>query len=201
MSLRQTKVKSSSAKFKHGFKSWAERKSISTRAEMGLSPHDFLCAFELSKHLKIPIFTPNDIDGLSKENLSNLLGEGSTKWSAAVIVSGITSFCIIHNPTHSVQRQQSNIMHEIAHILCGHSLAQANANSTLNTLMREYNKEQENEADWLGSCLQLPRQALIWSLHRHLGPKEISEKYSASIQMVNYRIGITGADRQFKRST
>lgn len=62
--------------------------------------------------------------------------------------------------------------------------------------LRNLDVEQENEAEWLGSCLQLPRPALIYSLKRSMTIEQIAEYYNCSNDMVQYRINITGVKKQ-----
>ena len=80
MPLQQKK-----AKYKKGFKKWTDEKVIELRKQLGLYASSPLCAFKLCEFLKIPIFEPSAIQGLSEELLNELLVDGSTHWSAATI--------------------------------------------------------------------------------------------------------------------
>lgn len=191
MPLQQKK-----AKYKRGFKKWTDEKVIELRKQLGLYASSPLCAFKLCEFLKIPIFEPSAIQGLSEELLNELLVDGSTHWSAATIPLNEGKYIIIHNPTHSPARQQSNLMHEIAHILCGHQIPEQTKNTGLSGFLRNYNAEHEDEAEWLGSSLQLPRPALLYSLNRRMTVNDIAEHYNCSLEMVQYRINITGVKRQ-----
>ena len=155
---------------KRGFKAEAGRKSKRLRNELGLKEHEPLCAFDLAKHIGVKVFTPNSLIqfGLKTDHVSTLLGGSSSNWSAAVIpMHSEESHLIIHNPKHSPARQQSNIMHEIAHIVCGHEPEVLDESlGMLAHIMRSYNKEHEEEAEYLGACLQLPRPALLWSMKK-----------------------------------
>ena len=187
------------SQFRRGFKKWADDKSIELRKEMGLRDIDPLCAFELSKHLGIQILEPNNIDGLSKEEISHLLTQGNTHWSAATVPISKELNIIIHNPVHSPTRQQSNIMHELAHILCDHKVESDSIISTLSGFLRNHNDEQEKEAEWLGGCLQLPKPALLWALKKGMSTSSIANYFNASEQMARYRLNISGAKIQIKR--
>ena len=183
-------------KFKRGFKKWSDEKSIELRLKLGLFASSPLCAFELCKHLCIPVFVPNEIKGMSQEQLDILLGSGSSNWSAASIPIGKGKYIIVHNPNHSETRQQSNLMHELAHIICKHEVPAAKKDLGLTGFLRNHDDEQENEAEWFGSCLQLPRPALLFALKNGMTKTQISEKYNASVEMVTYRINVTGVKRQ-----
>lgn len=183
-------------KYKRGFKNWADKKSVELRVKLGLHASSPLCAYKLCEHLQVPIKEPKDIINLPEDSINELLGDGSDKWSAATVPLPNKKYWIIHNPTHSSARQQSNLMHEIAHILCNHQVSKEKLNLGLSGFLRNYNQDQENEAEWLGACLQLPRPALISSLKNDMSIEEIAEKYNASIEMTRYRINITGVKRQ-----
>lgn len=103
--------------FRYGFKKWADDTSVQFRKELGLKPQEPLCAFKLSEHLNIPILTPQLIPGMLDQHLDLLLGNSKDQWSAATVPISDIKNIILHNPTHSLSRQQSNIMHELAHVI------------------------------------------------------------------------------------
>lgn len=190
--------KSKKKKYTYGFKKWSDDKAISLRQEMGLYASEPLCAFKLCDYLKIPISTPKEIPGMNDELLREVLEKGNRIWSAASIPINENDSIIIHNPTHSEARQQSNIMHELAHIICEHKVDKNKITSSLSGFLRNYDEIQENEAEWFGACLQLPRPALIYSLKNNLNEDDIALKYNASIEMVRYRINITAVKKQLR---
>lgn len=184
-------------KFRRGFKKWSDDKAIELRKSLGLSAQSPMSAFDLCNHLNVPILIPSEIDGMSEEHLKNLLGKGNGHWSAASIPVG-DKYVIVHNPKHTPPRQQSNLMHELAHIICGHKIPVEKTNLGLSGFMRHHDEDQENEAEWFGACLQLPRPALIWALKRKMSEDEIAEYFNASNEMVRYRINITGVKKQLR---
>lgn len=191
MPLQQKKTK-----YRRGFKKWTDEKAIELRKQLGLYASSPLCAFKLCEFLKIPVIVPSNVQGLSEDYLNELIGNGSTHWSAATIPLNDEKYMIVHNPTHSPARQQSNLMHELAHILCEHKVSEKTKSTGLSGFLRSLNTEQEDEAEWLGSCLQLPRPALIYSLKKGMTYENIAEHYNCSMEMVQYRINITGVKRQ-----
>ena len=52
-------------------------------------------------------------------------------------------------------------MHEMAHLICKHKPAELVPVGGFPFSLREYDAVQEEEANWLGACLQLPRPALL----------------------------------------
>ena len=104
---------------------------------------------------------------------------------------------VIHNPTHSPARQEADIMHEVAHVMCGHDPAEFVFLPGLPVLLRTYRKEDEEEAAWLGGCLQIPRMGLLWALTQGMIQNEqIAAHFVASVAMVRFRRNMTGVDRQ-----
>ncbi len=186
--------------FKRGFKKWSDDICLELRNNLGLNNISPLCGFELCKFLEIPVLTPAEIEGLDSKLLSHLLTKGSKDWSAATIPLDCNKFIIVHNNTHSQSRQQSNLMHELAHILCEHKVDESKLSLGLSGFMRDFNAEQESEAEWLGGCLQLPRPALLWALRTRMTEKEIAEHFKASLEMTKYRINVTGVKLQLQRS-
>ena len=155
-------------------------------------------AKDLAKFLGICLLTPSLINGLSDHHLNILLNKDTSTWSGATFKCDGSQF-IIYNDSHADVRQESTIMHEIAHILCGHEPKIPLETHGINLPLRDYNAEHEAEAEWLGGCLQLPREGLIWALKNGMSVEEIAKNYHASLKMTKYRIGKSGAKIQVDR--
>ncbi|MBL7738482.1 MAG: ImmA/IrrE family metallo-endopeptidase [Chitinophagaceae bacterium] len=179
-----------------GFKAQAERTSLFLRAQLGLKEYDPLPAQQLAEYLNICVLTPIDIPGITDAILDLLLTTGKDCWSAAIFVRNNKEY-IIHNPTHSSSRQESNIMHEIAHSVCNHELR--DLETALHGCvipLRQYDHVQEAEAEYMGGCLQLPQKALFHYHHfKKKNQDQIAEIFNASKQMVRYRLSITGVTK------
>jgi len=150
------------------------RRPFSIEKSLVLLFKDYLSAKELADHLSIDILTPSVIDGLPEHHLDLLIKKDSSKWSGATFKCNQKHF-IIYNETHAGVRAESTIMHEIAHILCKHEPSVPLKSNGLNLLLRDHNPEHEAEAEWLGGCLQLPREGLIWALKQGMSSEEIAE--------------------------
>lgn len=180
-----------------GFKANAERTALEFREKLELKKHDPLCGFKLAEHLAIPIHTPDQIFP-PETNLHDLVGTKSKDqgWSALTMVTGSGNKIIIHNHLHAPTRQQSNLMHELAHVICEHKHPETLRNINLPFFMRDYDKQQEEEANYLGSALQITREGLLWALKKRMEIAEIAEHYNASPSMVTLRINSTGVKKQ-----
>ncbi len=180
-------------KFKHGFKKEAEDWGLKIREEMGLSIFSPLDAFDLAKHKKIPVFTFDEI--LCDLEYERTLLNNHPSFSALYTVNRNGQKIILYKKTDSSARQQSNIMHEISHILLEHSIPENLLNLASKFGLTYNNELQENEAKFLGGCLQLTKPSLFASLKKNMTHLEIAEKYFASTEMVSYRINISGVQK------
>lgn len=182
---------------KRGFKAEAERLAKQYRQELNIHPCHPLCAFKLASHLKTPIYDAKEFVGES-DDIKLLAGSNgkSCEWSALTMITKSGNRIIIHNPFNSVARQQSDLMHELAHIICKHERNQKEYDFEIPFGMREFNEEQEEEAKCLGSILQLSTPCLLWAKKRKMTIWEIAEYFNASNEMVTYRMNITGIARR-----
>src|SRR5580698_6752207 len=159
--------------FERGFKTWAERTSSNLRRDLGLSPHEPLSPKLLAEFLDVLLHTPRDVPNITQDVLDQLLVHDPWGWSAvSVFRSG--QAVVIYNPRHSAGRQASDIMHELAHIILDHQPATIVMSQDGSFIMRSYNEKQENEANWLGWCLLLPRDALLRCVRQKLPMLEIT---------------------------
>lgn len=178
---------------KRGFKAQAERLATKYRNALNIHPCGVLCAFELAKYLNIPIYSATDFINDPKE-LSMLQGENNIpcEWSALTLLTKAQNRIIINNPYHAEARKQSDIMHELAHIICGHKREQKEYNFPIPFGMYEYDETQEEEAKCLGATLQLAKPCLFWARKRNMSIENIASHFNASTEMVRYRINMTG---------
>ncbi len=186
------------ATFDRGFKIWGERTSIGVRRELSIRPHGPLLAHDLAKLLEVEIITPDDVQALQASDKFQLLKNDPSGWSA-VTIQGPDRHVIIYNPRHSLGRQSSDLMHELAHIIIGHEPSRLIISQNGDLIMRSYNQKQEDEAAWLSGCLLLPREALLFIRKSGMSDKEACERYRVSLPMLNARLRLTGVMLQMKR--
>lgn len=184
---------------KRGFKANAEKLAKQYRGNLNIHPCAPLCAFKLAEHLQVPVFSATEFLKLSDEiNLLSGTNGSDCGWSALTMLIKAGNRIIIHNPFHSVARQQSDMMHEVAHIICEHEHGQKDYDFDIPFGMREFNELQEEEAKCLGSTLQLATPCLLWANKRSMTTEAIAAHFNASTDMVTYRMNMTGiAKRSF----
>lgn len=182
-----------------GFKTWAEKFAEALRKEMDLGLLDRMDLPRLANLFGARLCTPHDIPGMSKEHLDQLLRIDTSGWSA-VTIAARASFVIIYNPSHSQGRIASDIAHEVAHLILEHEPTKLVLSQEGTLVMRSFNQKQEEEANWLAWCLLLPREALVSSLKRRLTVPDIAESFGVSQTLVKFRVQMTGAQMQIRRS-
>lgn len=175
-----------------------ENVSAQRRRRLHLQPYDPLEASALAAELGVIAKTPQEIPGVGPETLRVLLHDDPDSWSAVTISEGGKDLVIL-NPSHRGGRPNSNLMHELSHLLLGHKPGQTFISGDGELILSAYNKPQEDEASWLAGALLLPRPALLHIHRRRLPEADVIQRYNVSADMLRYRANVTGVDRQMKR--
>jgi Zn-dependent peptidase ImmA (M78 family) len=153
--------------------------------------------FKLAAHLDVVVWQFDQIPGLPADVAATLRAD-SDSWSAATVCVGIRS-AVILNSQHSMRRINSDLTHEISHLVLAHTPARVDVSADGLLLLSTYDRAQEDEANWLAGCLLVPREPLVAARRQKLSVEEIAVKFGASSDMVNYRINVTGVDEQIRR--
>jgi len=182
----------------HGFKAQAERISEAYRKELGLTIFCPLDAFRLAEYLEVPIVCITKT--LSQDDLVKLIGTKSAPkdFSATRMINCDGDNIIIHNSNNSPYRQQSDIMHELAHVIRNHQTSIEVKRLCYLLNLQSTNAVQEEEAKYLGACLQMTRAGLFWAFKRNFTYEQISAHFSASLDMVQYRVNSSGVAKQLE---
>jgi IrrE N-terminal-like domain len=184
---------------KRGFKSWAERTSLSLREEMDLSPSEPCDPINLAIFLEVTVWTPHDVPGLPESVLNHLLERDPWGWSAVTLLLPSGRALVIYNPRKSKDRQASDITHELAHFILDHKPGTIVLSPDGAIAMRTFDATQEEESNWLAGCILLPRGALLKTRRAGLTIGEIALRYGVSESLVTYRVNMTGIEAQLKR--
>jgi Zn-dependent peptidase ImmA (M78 family) len=119
-------------------------------------------------------------------------------WSAVTISQSDVRLVIL-NSGHSQTRQANSLVHELAHIILNHASDEAQVSREGFLFRARFDKEQEDEADWLSACLLLPREGLLRAYRRTPNPAALARRFGVSEALVNWRLRMTGIPRQAKR--
>ena len=180
-----------------GFKTRCEEMSRSLRAELGLDPAAPLPAEQLASYLGVYLWSVEDL-GLDSTDVTQLVHSDADSWSA-ITVSAAGLDAIILNPNHRRGRYSSDVMHELAHLLLGHEPSTMFFAGQENLALRGFNRAAEEEANWLAGALLLPRDALVRRHARNCLPETMCDEFGVSKQMLDFRMRVTGVERQFSR--
>ena len=180
-----------------GFKSRCEEMSNSLRAELGLREVDQLPPDQLASYLDVFIWPATEL-GLDEDDLRQLLEVDCDSWSA-ITVSAVGREAVITNPSHRAGRLSSDVMHELSHLLLGHAPTTLYVIGEEGLALREFDQTKEQEADWLAGALLLPREALLAIANGRADYDTVRHKYGVSRQMLDFRLRVTGVQRQMDR--
>lgn len=173
-----------------GYSTVAENLAENFRKELSIHPCGHLCGFKLANHLGVSVCTASDY-GFDPTVLVGLTG-----WSGLYLVNSFGEKIIIYNSGEPFGRQQSTIMHELAHVILGHTFRSDAILAEL-PFLRSYDPLHESEAGYLGASLQITRKGLVWAVKKSMSVEQMAEYYNATTEMVSYRLRISGVAKQF----
>jgi hypothetical protein len=175
-----------------GFKAEAERVIEDIRHDLGLAADQQIDPLRLAEHLGIEVRRADELVDVRALRELESLHPGA--FSACTFKPKPGRTVIVYNPLSSVARRNSDLSHELAHIILRHELSRLERLGALSYFVCD--ASQEEEAAWLSGCLLLPRKLLLADLRRGLTASDIARRRRVSESMVTYRINITGATRQ-----
>jgi len=173
---------------RRGFKAEAERLADRTRAQMGLKPVDRLAIRDLADHLKVEVFAADQLVDRAKLEDLNRLQPGAFSAATFHLPGGRT--VAVYNPCNDPARTNSDIAHELAHVLLDHDIRELQqlAGHTFFTC----DPEQEEEANWLAGCLLLPRPLLLREVFAGADVTTIAARHQVSVPMTRFRLNTSG---------
>ncbi|MDX1993584.1 MAG: ImmA/IrrE family metallo-endopeptidase [bacterium] len=171
-------------KLEAAFRRRCEAIAVEQRYELKKQPFDPLPAEELLIKMKGEARPPNQFATMPPEHVAHLLQ--ANDWSAGIV--WLQPLLIVYHPAHSSARHQSNLMHELAHVLLKHPMVGFDPKTGLPLR----NPRCEAEAVYLGGCLQIPRLGLQWAAGRGYSATQVAAHFGASEAMVAFRSNMTG---------
>jgi Zn-dependent peptidase ImmA (M78 family) len=101
---------------------------------------------------------------------------------------------IVTNPLRSGGRRNSDVAHELSHVLLEHDLAEVRYVGGM--LFRTCEPDEEEDATALGGTLLLPRVLLLRAAGKGWGVDELAERCGVTTEMARYRLNTTRVQRQ-----
>ena len=137
-----------------------------------------------------------DLDAAS---LRQLVEADPESWSAVTLhVAG--TYLTIVNSAHSPSRQRSNLAHELAHLLLEHTPGRIDISTDGYLLLSSFEREQEDEANWLAGALLVPRYGLVMAYARRKDATLLARQFQVSERLLLWRLRHTGVALQAKRA-
>ena len=186
-------------KLRPGFAGEAESIAEDSRAELGVRNIDRLDPLQLAARLDIPVLSLRQLADLDievpglREAVDLLHGVEQSALSAVTVFAGAKRL-ILFNGEHIAARRASDITHELAHGLLLHRPAPALDHRGC----RAWDTAIEYEASYLGGALLLPGKAARWVAKCGMSPEYAAERFGCSIEMVRWRLSVSGARRLIK---
>ena len=184
---------------RRGFKTWCEATAARYRTALGLEPQDPLIPEDLAAHLGVTVLRPEEVPTLSEASLRQLTYYDSDSWSAVTMRVGDRNLTIV-NSAHAKTRQRSSLSHELAHIILDHEPGRIDLSPEGHLLLNSFEREQEEEADWLSGTLLVPRAGLVIAYRSNQDSGILAKRFGVSVDMLNWRLRMTGVATQARRA-
>ena len=179
---------------RRGFKAEAEREALRVRAELKLAQNDRLDPRDLASHLGISVVDAASLVG--REPLEELERLQAFAFSAATFEIEQRKIVVV-SPLRTEGRQNSDIAHELSHIMLKHRLSEIRE---LNGMaFRTCKPDEEEEATNFGGTLLLPRPLLLSAVRRGATVEDIAAQYGVTTDMARFRYNLTGIAKQAAR--
>ena len=183
---------------RRGFKSTCEVTAKRYRKRLGISLQAALPYRDLAHELGIILWTVDDVAGLDHDTIHQLSIADALAWSAVTVRLDERS-AIIVNTAQNSRRIPNSVVHELAHIMLGHSAARVDVSENGCLWLSTYDEQQEREADWLSATLLLPREGLLRTFSQQRNIEAIASQFRVSRELVRWRLNATGVARQVER--
>ena len=185
--------------FRRGFKTWCEIVASQKRHALNVPPTAPLDPRLLAKDMGVIIRYIEQIPNLAPGTIAQLTLHDPDIWSAVTLCHN-GRYLIVLNSAHAKTREANTLMHELAHLIIGHKPARLDITADGLMILSSYDKQHEEEANWLAAALLLPREALLHIRKRRLTDQEAAALYGCSVQLFTFRIQTTAVDLQLRRS-
>ncbi len=175
-----------------GFKAEAERISLELRDELGLSASNALDCLALATHIGIPVLPLGELvaNGARRESIRHLMRRDAG-FSALTVCVG-TSRLIVYNTASPPGRRANSLAHELAHVILGHPASPALGDGGC----RSWDRDLEDEADWLAAAMLVPRDGALEWLSSDADLARGARHFGVSKQLFSWRAHQTGVIRQ-----
>ncbi|MEW6086835.1 MAG: ImmA/IrrE family metallo-endopeptidase [bacterium] len=106
----------------------------------------------------------------------------------------------MYNSSYAKTRQTNDIMHELSHIIIGHKPQTTHYSQDTGILLRQYDKNQEDEADCLASILIYPKDVLMKIKFSDTPLNLASKSFGGSQKLLEMRLDTSGVNIIYNRT-
>src|SRR5262249_12343856 len=181
---------------RRGFKAQAERQALAIRNEMGLGPAEPVHAQQIAAHRGIEVRAADEL--IARSRLEELQGLQGNAFSGATFRLPSGRVVVVYNPLNDPARTNSDVAHEVAHIILEHPARTVERVGGANFFTCD--AEEEQEANWMAGCLLLPRPLLVKEMRAGGGAADIATRHKVSEQMATWRLNASGVLLQVRRA-
>lgn len=180
---------------RRGFKTEANEIACDTREELRLAKRAPLDPWKLANHLEIPVITLSSLSDQIPDAIRYFTRTNRSDFSAVTVFQGFER-TILHNDSHSLGRQSSNLAHELSHALLLHP-----ATPPIDSRgCRDWDPILEEEAEWLSGALLISDEAALHIVRSGLAEDQAMTLYGVSRKMLRFRLNVTAARIRVERS-
>jgi len=168
-----------------------ESHAIEIRRKAGVDLISTFDVFNLTKALNIVITFPQNVQGMTPENIAEVSSMSASIWSGMANKLPDDKLLIILNPNQTRERMHVTVLEDVAHNYYGHIPSKIHTESN-GLQKREYEEHKEIEAYWTAASVLLPSKIIGHSVWNNQTVEEVSKKYGASQELVEMRIKLLG---------
>ena len=173
----------------HGFKAKANRIAVGVRHQIGLKPEAPIDLRALATHLHLTLVPITDFGSTCPRQVTQLVEKDSRAFSALLLPIGSGRKIVLYNDRNSEGRFNSDIAHEISHVLLAHPPASPFDDSGC----RAFDKDIEHEANCLSGYILIPDEAARKIVKCGLPQHYACGEYGVSREMLEFRLNSSGA--------
>jgi hypothetical protein len=187
------------ALFRRGFKTWCETIASAKRRALKIPTTAALDPRLVARDMRVVVRYDHQIPNLAPGTLEQLTVHDADVWSAVTLCHN-DRYLVVLNSAHSKTREANTLMHELSHLIIGHKPARLDITADGLMILSSYDKQHEDEANWLAAALLLPRDALLHARRRGMSDQAAAAFYGCSVALVTFRRQVTGVDHQLRRN-
>lgn len=180
-----------------GFKKDAKKLALEIREELGLSPYETFDPYALAHEYGIPVYPLSEFGRHeeARDAVAHFANGRAVTFSAALVPFG-SKRLILDNDAHMRERRRNSVSHEMAHVLLEHVFKKVLLTADG---CRCFDKDKEDEADWLGGELLIPYDAAERAARQSWTDEQVAKHYDVSVPLARMRMNSSGARKKISR--